>query len=200
MAYIILVILIILGVLCLLATVIYNRLVKSANEYKRSLAQIDVQLKRRYDLIPNLVESARGYLTHESETLEAVIKARNVASQLRQDSLGEPGGAEAFGRLMAADSTLTGLLGRLMMVSEQYPQLKADGTIADLMVELNNTENQISGARSMYNNAVKDYNQTIELFPNILFSGLFGFKRATSWALQDQAEAAPVRFSLANKP
>jgi LemA protein len=200
MLYPILVVLIVLAAAGGLAGQIYNRMVKADNELKRTLAQIDVQLKRRYDLIPNLVESARGYMAHESSTLEAVIKARNAAAQLRQAAADAPGDAAALGALAAADGSLSGVLGRLMMVAENYPQLKADGTVADLMTELNNTENQIGGARSAYNQAVKDYNQTIELFPNVLLSGLFGFKKAAGWRLTDPAEAAPVRFTLGTKP
>ncbi|MDR0621773.1 MAG: LemA family protein [Deltaproteobacteria bacterium] len=200
MAYALLAILVILALLGGMAMAIYNRLVRSSNECKRSLAQIDVQLKRRYDLIPNLVESARGYLAHESSTLEEVTKARNSAAQLREAAAGQPQNAQSIESLFAADTALTGVLGRLMMVSESYPQLKADGTVADLMTELNNTETQISGTRAIYNNAVKDYNQTIELFPNILLAGFFGFKRAASWALADPTEAAPVRFTLTSRP
>ncbi|MDR2386042.1 MAG: LemA family protein [Deltaproteobacteria bacterium] len=199
MLYALLAILVVAGLLVWLAVKTYNRLVKSSNEYKRTLSQIDVQLKRRYDLIPNLVESARAYLAHESSTLEEVIKARNLAAAQRETAAGQPQDQASLERLMSLDSSLSGVLGRLMMISENYPQLKADGTISDLMIELNNTENQISGTRSMYNMAVKEYNQTIELFPNVLFSGLLGFKKAPSWALTDPAEAAPVRFSLANK-
>jgi LemA protein len=199
MLYALLAILVVIGLLVWLAVVIYNRLVKCSNEYKRSLAQIDVQLKRRYDLIPNLVESTRAYLAHESSTLEEVIKARNLAAAQREAAVSDPKDQASLERLMTLDGSLSGVLGRLMMITENYPQLKADGTISDLMIELNNTENQISGTRSMYNSAVKEYNQTIELFPNILFSGLMGFKKAPSWALADPAEGAPVRFSLAGK-
>ncbi|MDR1677140.1 MAG: LemA family protein [Deltaproteobacteria bacterium] len=200
MASAILILLIFLALLAGLVALIYNRLVKASNEYKRSLAQIDVQLKRRYDLIPNLVESAKGYLSHEKSTLEEVIKARNQAAQFRQTCSDDPSNAKALESLVTADTALTGVLGRLMMISEQYPQLKADSTIKNLMDELNNTENQISGARSTYNYAVMEYNKTIELFPNVFFSGLFGFSKASSWVLTDQAEAAPVRFSFGTKP
>ncbi|MDR1110527.1 MAG: LemA family protein [Deltaproteobacteria bacterium] len=177
-----------------LAGLIYNRLVKASNAHKMALAQIDVQLKRRYDLIPNLVEAARAYLAHERLTLEDVTRARNLAAGAREEA--RDGAAGALDRLAAADGALNGLLGRLMMVSESYPELKADRAIADLVRELNNTENAISGARATYNAAVRDYNQAIELFPNVIMSGLMGFRKAPSWALADQGEAAPVRFSL----
>ncbi|MDR3135240.1 MAG: LemA family protein [Deltaproteobacteria bacterium] len=200
MLAVVFVLLAIAAAIAILATVTYNRLVRSDNERKRALAQIDVQLKRRSDLIPNLVESARGYLAHESSTLDEVITARTVAAGLREASSDSPRDSNALGGLFAADTALTGVLGKLMMVAENYPDLKANGTVSDLMNELNNTETQISGSRSAYNNAVKEYNQDIELFPNVLFSSIFGFKKAASWALTDPAEAVPVRFSLVNKP
>ncbi|MDR1051924.1 MAG: LemA family protein [Deltaproteobacteria bacterium] len=194
-----LIVLVILALLIGLGAGIYNKLVKSSNECKQALAQIDVQLKRRYDLIPNLVESARAYLAHESSTLEEVVRARNQASQAREAAAAAPG-PEALGRLTAADGALTSMLGRLMMVAENYPDLKADGTVSRLMADLSNTENLVGGARSSYNDAARRYNQTTQVFPNVLLSGIMGFKETRLWTLADPAEGAAVRISLAPPP
>jgi LemA protein len=194
----VLILLIILAIVIGFGAVIYNKLVKADNERKRSLAQIDVQLKRRYDLIPNLVESVRAYMAHESSTLEDVIKARNSAAQARDGVAASPS-PDALAALASADGALTGMLGRLMMLTENYPNLKADETVKKLMNELSETENLLSGVRSSYNQAVKEYNQTIELFPNVLLSSFLGYRQAASWTLSDQAEAEPVRFALGPK-
>ena len=187
---------IVLGVAAGLVAIIYNRLVRDRTSYQAAFAQIDVQLTRRYDLIPNLVESARGYLSHERETLEAVIQARNQASQARQSASGDPSQAAALQRLSSADGVLGGLLSRLMAVVESYPDLKADKTVSDLMDQLSDTENQISSARSTYNFQVQRYNQDREVFPAVLFASLFGFNPAALWVLDDPAKAEAPRFDL----
>jgi LemA protein len=191
-----LVLVVVLGLAAGLVALIYNRLVKARAAFRAAFAQIDVQLLRRYDLIPNLVESARGYLAHERETLEAVIKARDQASQARQSASGDPSQAAALQRLTQADGALGSLVSRLMVVVESYPELKADKTVAGLMGELADTENQISQARSRYNLLVQRYNQDREVFPAVLFSSLFGFNPAPLWVLPDQAQAQAPRFSL----
>src|SRR5499427_1464225 len=145
---------------------IYNGLVASRNRFKNAFAQIDVQLKRRYDLIPNLVETAKGYLKHERETLEAVIKARNIALAAAQSAAANPADANAIKNLGTAETGLTGALSRLMVVSEQYPDLKANQNMMQLTEELTSTENKIAFARQAYNDSVMSYNTAREVFPN----------------------------------
>ena len=154
---------------------IYNRLVALRNRFKNAFAQIDVQLKRRYDLIPNLVETAKGYLKHEHSTLEDVIKARNIAYAASQAAAANPADAGAVKNLLGAESGLTGALSRLMVVSEAYPDLKANQNMMQLTEELTSTENKISFARQAYNDSVMIYNTTRETFPNVIFAGMFGF-------------------------
>jgi LemA protein len=153
----------------------YNRLVVQRNRYKNAYAQIDVQLQRRYDLIPNLVETAKGYLSHERETLEAVITARNTAIGASGRAARDPGAPAAMQNLSEAEGVLTGALGRLFAVSESYPDLKADGTMMQLMEELTSTENRVGFARQAFNDAVTLYNTTREAFPSNLVASQFGF-------------------------
>lgn len=176
---------------------LYNRLVALRNRFKNAFAQIDVQLKRRYDLIPNLVEIAKGYLQHERETLEAVIKARNIAAAAAQSAAANPADANAVKGLMAAETGLAGALSRLMVVSEQYPDLKANPNMMQLSEELTSTENKISFARQAYNDSVMAYNTTRETFPTVLFSGLLGFLSAELFQVEDPAErnAPKVQFT-----
>jgi LemA protein len=196
--------LIVLGVLLLIVLAagawvagIYNTLVALRNRFKNAFAQIDVQLKRRYDLIPNLVETAKGYLKHERETLEAVIKARNVAYTAAQGAAANPADAAAMKSLVSAETGLTGALSRLMVVSEQYPDLKANQNMRQLTEELTSTENKISFARQAYNDSVMGYNTTRETFPNVIFAGMFGFTAAQLFQIEDAAErnAPKVSFS-----
>ena len=196
--------LIILGVLLLVVIVlglwaagIYNSLVALRNRFKNAFAQIDVQLKRRYDLIPNLVEVAKGYLKHERETLEAVIKARNIALAASQAAAANPADANAMKGLVSAETGLTGALSRLMVVSEQYPDLKANQNMMQLTEELTSTENKIAFARQAYNDSVMTYNTTRETFPNVIFAGMFGFLPAELFHLEDPAErnAPKVQFT-----
>ncbi len=197
-------VLIILGVLLLAAIVIglwvagiYNALVTLRNRFKNAFAQIDVQLKRRYDLIPNLVETAKGYLKHESSTLEAVIKARNTAYAASQTAAANPADAGAMKGLLGAESGLAGALSRLMVVSEAYPDLKANQNMMQLTEELTSTENKISFARQAYNDSVMVYNTKRESFPTNILAGMFNFGEAQLFQIEDAAErAAPqVKFS-----
>jgi LemA protein len=176
---------------------IYNALVALRNRFKNAFAQIDVQLKRRYDLIPNLVETAKGYLKHERETLEAVIKARNIALAASQTAAANPADAGAMKGLVSAETGLAGALSRLMVVSEQYPDLKANQNMMQLTEELTSTENKISFARQAYNDSVMSYNTTRETFPNVVFSGMFGFQPAELFKIEDPTErsAPKVQFT-----
>ncbi|MDR2200412.1 MAG: LemA family protein [Deltaproteobacteria bacterium] len=193
---ILILIVVILAVAGVILFVVYNRLTIQKNRYENAFAQIDVQLKRRYDLIPNLVNSARAYLAHESETLEAVIAARNIASGALKGAQGPAVSPAALQNLSAADLSLGGALGRLMAVMENYPNLKADKTIADLSEELKSTENRISFARQAYNDSVMQFNQSCEIFPNVLFSGFFGFHKAKLWEIASPQEAEPVKVNF----
>ena len=191
--------LVILGVIALLllyVVALYNRLVSLRNRFKNAFAQIDVQLTRRYDLIPNLVESAKAYIKHERETLESVIRARNQASSAMQAAAQNPANAQAIQGLMGAESGLTGALGRLFAVMESYPDLKANQTVSQLMEELTSTENKVSFARQAFNDSVMTYNTAREVFPAVLIAGMFGFTPAQLFEIQsqDQREAPRVKF------
>jgi LemA protein len=191
------VLLALLVVLALWVTGIYNSLVALRNRFKNAFAQIDVQLKRRYDLIPNLVEVAKGYLKHEHSTLEDVIKARNIALAASQTAAANPADANAMKGLVSAETGLAGALSRLMVVSEQYPDLKANQNMMQLTEELTSTENKISFARQAYNDSVMTYNTTREVFPNVIFAGMFGFLPAELFHIEDPTErnAPKVSFS-----
>lgn len=175
---------------------IYNRLVTLRNRFKNAFAQIDVQLKRRYDLIPNLVETAKGYLKHERETLEAVIQARNQAAQAASTAASDPGNPGAVQALAGAETALTGTLGRFFALSEAYPDLKANSNMMQLNEELTSTENKVSFARQAFNDAVTTFNTQREVFPNNIFAGMFGFKEADLFEVKDEAvkEAPKVSF------
>jgi LemA protein len=156
----------------------YNRLVTLRNRYKNAYKQIDVQLQRRYDLIPNLVETAKGYMQHERETLAAVIAARNAALSSSRQAASNPGDPRSMQQLETAEAALTGALGRLLVVSEAYPDLKADRTMASLMEELSSTENRIAFARQAFNDAVTLYNTKREVFPSNLVANAYNFQAA----------------------
>lgn len=156
----------------------YNSLVAAKNRFKNAFSQIDVQLKRRYDLIPNLVETAKGYMKHERETLEAVINARNSAVVAGKNAAGNPGDPAAMKGLAGAEAVLSGTLGRLFALSENYPDLKANQNMLQLQEELTSTENRISFARQAFNDAVTEYNITCEKFPSNMIAGMFKFTRA----------------------
>jgi LemA protein len=175
----------------------YNKLVTLRNRYKNAYAQIDVQLKRRYDLIPNLVETAKGYIKHERETLEAVTAARNIAYAASKTAAANPGDASAMKNLASAETGLGGTLSRLMMVSEQYPDLKANQNMMQLTEELTSTENKISFARQAYNDSVMAYNTDREVFPSNLIAGMFSFGTAELFVIDkpEQKDAPKVSFS-----
>ena len=175
----------------------YNKLVALRNRFKNAFAQIDVQLKRRYDLIPNLVETAKGYLAHERGTLEAVIAARNSAASASTRAAANPGDPAAMKELMVAEGALSGTLGRLFALSEAYPQLKADTTMNNLMEELTSTENKVSFARQAYNDSVMTYNTARESFPANIIAGMFHFGPAELFQIENKAEkeAPKVSFS-----
>jgi LemA protein len=174
----------------------YNRLVALRNRFKNAYAQIDVQLKRRYDLIPNLVETAKGYIKHERGTLEAVIAARNAASAANVRAAQSPGDASAMKELSGAETALTGTLGRLFAVAEAYPDLKANTTMMSLMEELTSTENKVAFARQAYNDAVMGYNTQREMFPTNLIAGTFNFGPAELFVIEkpEEKEAPKVTF------
>jgi LemA protein len=175
----------------------YNRLVRLKNAIANAFGQIDVQLKRRYDLIPNLVEVARKYLAHEAQTLEAVIAARNQAQSAEQAVAANPLHAGALGALAGAEQALGGALGRLFAVAEAYPELKADQTLRDLSEELASTENRIGFARQAYNDHVLEFNDAAAQFPTLVVARLFGFvPQAMLEATRSEAERQPVRVAF----
>jgi LemA protein len=175
---------------------IYNSLITLRNRYENSFSQIDVQLKRRYDLIPNLVETAKGYMKHERETLEAVIAARNAAYKAEQTAAQQPGDPAAIRSLSSAEATLGGALSRLMAVAEAYPDLKANQNMIMLQEELSSTENKVAFARQGYNDAVTHYNIQREKFPAVLIAGVLGFREAELFELESEKErqAPQVKF------
>lgn len=174
----------------------YNKLVMLRNRFKNSFAQIDVQLKRRYDLIPNLVETAKGYMSHERETLEAVIQARNMAMSAGKSAAQNPADGAAMAGLMGAEGMLTGALGKLFALSEAYPDLKANQNMMQLTEELTSTENKISLVRQDYNDSVTVYNTGREKFPTNVVANMFNFSAATLFEIEDAThkEAPKVSF------
>jgi LemA protein len=174
----------------------YNGLVTLRNRYKNAFSQIDVQLKRRYDLIPNLVEVAKGYIKHERETLEAVIKARNAAYSAGQQAARTPGDAAAMTALGGAEGQLSGALGRLFAVAEAYPDLKANQNMLALQEELSATENKIAFARQAYNDSVMTYNTKREVFPTSIIAGMFNFQEASLFEIEQAAEREAPKVSF----
>lgn len=175
---------------------IYNRLVRLRNRYKNAFSQIDVQLKRRYDLIPNLVETAKGYLKHERETLEAVIAARSGAVSASKRAAADPTDETSMKQLLAAEAGLSGALGRLFALQENYPDLKANQNMIQLSEELTSTENKIAFARQAYNDSVMVYNTQIETVPDNFIAGPFNFKPATLWEIEDAIERQNVKVDF----
>ena len=175
---------------------IYNGLVRARNAYRNAFAQIDVQLVRRHDLIPNLVEVANGYLKHERETLEAVIAARTAAVSAQAAAAAAPGDPGAMQQLNGAENMLTATLGRLFALSEAYPDLKADQNMRQLSEELTSTENRVAFARQAYNDAVMAYNNKREVFPSSVVAGMFSFGPAELFQPDDpqQRQAPQVSF------
>ena len=187
-------------ILVLGATVmgIYNKLVALKNRYKNAFAQIEVQLKRRYDLIPNLVETVKGYMSHERETLEAVIQARNQAMSGLERAASDPGDPSAIQNLASAEGVLGGAMGRLLALAEAYPDLKASENMKQLTEELTSTENKVSFSRQAFNDAVTAYNIYRQSFPTTIFAGMFGHTQDASLLEFDSAaiaEAPKVSFS-----
>ena len=191
------IVLALVAVVVIWAIAVYNRLVQLRNRIANAFGQIDVQLKRRYDLVPNLVEVARGYLAHEAATLEAVIKARGQAQGAAAAARAAPTSASAMGALAVAEQALGGSLGRLMMVAESYPELKADATMQSLSEELTSTENRLGFARQAYNDQVLDFNDQAAQFPAIVVARLLGFPTAPmleSTRSDEERSAPKVQF------
>jgi LemA protein len=177
---------------------IYNKLIALKNRYENAFAQIEVQLKRRYDLIPNLVETVKGYMSHERETLEAVIQARNQALSGLQRAASDPGDPNAIQNLASAEGALGGVLGRLFALAEAYPDLKASENMKQLTEELTSTENKVSFSRQAFNDAVTAYNIYRQSFPPVIFAGMFGHTQDASLLEFDSAaiaEAPKVSFA-----
>jgi len=174
----------------------YNRLVSLRNRFKNAYAQIDVQLKRRYDLIPNLVETAKGYLKHERSTLEEVIAARNAAFAANTKAAANPGEAAAMQELSSAETVLTGSLGKLLTVAESYPDLKANSLMGNLMEELTSTENRVSFARQAYNDSVMAYNTQCQVFPSNFIAGAFHLTAAEFFVIDKPEEKTPVQVNF----
>jgi LemA protein len=180
----------------LFAISIYNRLVAGRNRFKNAFAQIDVQLTRRYDLIPNLVEIAKGYMSHERETLEAVVNARNMAVAGLKAAAKDPSDGDAMKNLAQAEQGLSGALGRLFALSEAYPDLKANENMMQLSEELTTTENKVAFARQAYNDAVMLYNTLRESFPNNFFAGWFSFNAAELLEIEDEEKRSAPKVSF----
>lgn len=190
------IVLIALGVLAMFVIGAYNGLVALRNRFKNAFAQIEVQLKRRYDLIPNLVETAKGYLKHERETLEAVINARNAAVSANGKAAAHPEDGAAIKGLAGAEGALNGALGRLFALAEAYPDLKANQNMMQLTEELTSTENKIAFARQAYNDAVMAYNTKRETFPTVIIAGIFNFLPAELFAVEEPGQREPVKVSF----
>ncbi|MFP3949399.1 MAG: LemA family protein [Longimicrobiales bacterium] len=174
----------------------YNRLVALKNRFENAFAQIDVQLKRRYDLIPNLVETVKGYLSHERETLEAVTQARTRAQQAEQKAAAAPGDPQAMKQLIAAEGALTGALGRLFALQESYPELKASENVRQLQEELTSTENRVAFARQAFNDAVMRYNTARESFPTSIVANAYRFHEAEFFEMPDETHREVPKVSF----
>ncbi len=172
---------------------IYNKLVRLRNYFKNAFSQIDVQLKRRYDLIPNLVETAKGFMKHERDTLEAVIKARNAAQEVNSKVSKNPADGQSMKKLAVAEGALTGAMGKFFALSESYPDLKSDHQMSKLMEELSSTENKVSFSRQAFNDSVTEYNNARELFPNSIVANMFNFQGAV---LLESTETSEERKSV----
>ncbi len=191
--------LITLGIIAAMAMYViglYNGLVKLKNRFENAFSQIDVQLTRRYDLIPNLVETVKGYMKHERETLEAVINARNTAVSGLKQAAADPGDAAAIQQLAAAEGSLGNALGRLFALSEAYPDLKANQNMMQLTEELTTTENKVSFARQSYNDSVMEYNTAREVFPGSVIAGMFNFIEAKFLELEDPIKKEVPKVSF----
>ena len=190
---------ILLGIIVLMIAFVvslYNRLVTLRNRVKNAFAQIDVQLTRRHDLIPNLVETVKGYIKHERETLEAVIQARNTAIAGLKMAEANPANAKAMQELGTAETALTGALSRLMVVAEAYPELKANQNMMQLTEELSSTENRVAFSRQGFNDSVMDYNNACEMFPSGVIARMFRFRPATMLEIEDVAKRAVPKVAF----
>jgi LemA protein len=175
---------------------IYNKLVSLRNRFKNAFSQIDVQLNRRYDLIPNLVETAKAFMAHERETLEAVIAARSKAMSANQQAASDPTDASSIQALMGAESVLSGAMGKLFALMENYPEIKSNETMSQLMEELTSTENKVAFARQAYNDAVMFYNTYREQFPNNIIAGKFNFKEAQLFEVDSQEVRKAIKVNF----
>ena len=193
---IVIAIVVILAIVVFLVFAVYNGLVRARNAYKNAFSQIDVQLTRRHDLIPNLVETAKAYMAHERGTLEAVVQARNSAVTAQTAAAANPGDPGAMGQLAASEGALTGALGRLFALREAYPDLKANQNMMQLSEELTSTENRVAFARQAFNDCVMTYNNKREVFPAVMFAGVLGFSPAAPLeaAPPEVREAPRVQF------
>jgi LemA protein len=190
---------VVLGIIIVVAFLImtmYNRLVSLRNRFKNAFAQIDVQLRRRYDLIPNLVETAKAYMKHERGTLEAVIEARNSAAQAEKKVAGDPTDVAAMQSLAGAERSLAGAMTRFFALAESYPDLKADANMRQLSEELTSTENRVAFARQGYNDAVTQYNTARETFPSNIIANSFGFHEAPLLVIEDDTQREAPRVSF----
>lgn len=185
-----------LGVAAIAAVVLYNRLISLRNRFRNAFSQIDVQLQRRYELIPNLVETAKAYMQHESETLTAVTQARNVASDSCSKAAKDPAEASLVGALASAEKTLNGAMGKFNMVMENYPELKADAQMRDLHEELTTTENRVAFARQAYSDAVMTYNTAREQFPTVIVAQLFAFKNGDLFEVPEESMKQSVKIEF----
>lgn len=190
------VLVVIIVVIGLFVMAIYNKLVKFRERCKNAFSQIDVQLKRRHDLIPNLVETAKGYMSHEKDTLDAVMQARASATQAQINVNGDPTNAADMQKLAQAEGQLTGALGRLMAVAEAYPDLKANQNMMQLSEELTTTENKVAFSRQAFNDSVMQYNQYKQTFPPVIFAGMFGFDDAEYFEIENEAEKEAPKVSF----
>ena len=196
MSWVVIAIIVVLVLVALLVGGTYNRLVTARNRYKNAFAQIDVQLNRRYDLIPNLVEVAKKYMSHERETLEAVTRARTEAVDSLKQASADPGSGESVRKLSQSEGGLEGALGRLFALAENYPDLKANQNMMQLSEELTSTENKVAFSRQAFNDAVMNYNTTRERFPATLMAGMFGFGPAELLEIEEPEKREAVKVSF----
>ncbi len=190
------ILLIILGVAGFIGVILYNRLIGLRNRFLNAFSQIEVQLQRRYELIPNLVETASAYMKHESDTLTAVTQARNTASESCSKAARDPSDSSLMGALASAEKTLNSAMGKFNMVMEDYPELKADSQMRDLHEELTSTENRVAFSRQAYSDAVMSYNIAREQFPAIMIAGILGFKRGDLFEIPDEEMKKAVKVSF----
>lgn len=186
----------VVAVIAIMVASVYNKLIRLKNIVKNALSQIDVQLTRRFELIPNLVETAKKYMSHEKETFEAVIQARNMAVTAQKNVNSDPTNTGAVKELQQAENQLMSQMSRMLLIVENYPELKANDTMRGLMEELTSTENKVSFARQAYNDSVMTYNTAIQVFPNNIFAGIFSFKEFEFLKVEDPKAKEPVRVKF----